>query len=112
MSRRDPLVYVRHMLDHAREACEMSLERSRPELDSDRLLRYSLLHLMAVIGEAAARIPDEFRSQHSIVPWRGTINLRNHLVHGYDQIDYDALWEIVQNDLPPLIEQLKAIVDE
>jgi uncharacterized protein with HEPN domain len=34
------------------------------------------------------------------------------LVHGYDQIDYDALWEIVQNDLPPLIEQLKAIVDE
>lgn len=112
MSRRDPLVYVRHMLDHAREAREMSSGRSRPELDSDRSLRYSLLHLMAVIGEAAVRIPDEFRSQHAVVPWRGTINLRNRLVHGYDQIDYDVLWDIVQNDLPPLIEQLKAIVDE
>ncbi len=112
MSRRDPLVYVRHMLDHAREAREMSSGRSRSDLDSDRSLRYSLLHLMAVIGEAAARVPHEFRSQHPAVPWRGTINLRNRLIHGYDQVDYDALWEILHNDLPPLMKQLKAIVDE
>jgi uncharacterized protein with HEPN domain len=38
--------------------------------------------------------------------------LRNRLVHGYDAVDADILWDIVQQDLPPLIEQLEAIVRE
>ena len=38
--------------------------------------------------------------------------MRNRLVHGYDDVNLDILWKIIQNDLPPLIEQLKAIVSE
>lgn len=53
MTRHDPLVQVRHMLDHAREAADMVRGRSRADLDLDRQLNLALVRLMEVVGEAA-----------------------------------------------------------
>jgi uncharacterized protein with HEPN domain len=68
MSRHDPLVRVHHMLDHAREAVEMVRNRSRTDLDTDRMLNLALVRLMEVVGEAAAWVPEEFQSRHPQVP--------------------------------------------
>ena len=112
MSRRDPLVYVHQMLDHAREAWELTRHRSRDDLDADRVLSLALVRLMEVVGEASRRVPGDFRSRFPELPWAGMIDLRNRLIHAYDEIDFDIVWSIVQNDLPPLITQLEAIISE
>ena len=112
MTLHDPIVPVRHMLDHAREAVEMVRGRSRADLDTDRQLNLALVRLVEVIGEAANRVPEDFRSRHSQVPWRQTVGMRNRMVHGYDVIDFDILWSVLQKDLPPLIEALEKIVNE
>jgi len=112
MTLHDPIVPVRHMLDHAREAVEMVRGRSRGDLDTDRQLNLALVRLVEVIGEAANRVPDDFRSRHPQVPWRQTVGMRNRMVHGYDVIDFDILWSVLQKDLPPLIEALEKIVNE
>jgi len=54
----------------------------------------------------------EGREQWQAIPWRGIIGLRNRLIHGYDAVDLDILWTIVQDDLPPLIDELRRILDE
>jgi len=112
MSHRDTIVYVHHMLDHAKEAVEMTRGRTRMDLDEDRMLNLSVVRLVEIIGESCNRIPQEFRDTHTDIPWREISGARNRLVHAYDNIDFDILWGIVQNDLPELIEQLKAIVGE
>lgn len=112
MSRHDPKVRVRHMLDHAREAVEMARGRARDDLDTDRLLNLALVRLVEVIGEAAVRVPEEFRAVHPNVPWRQTAGTRNRLIHDYDTVDFDILWTVVHDDLPPLIKQLEAIIAE
>ena len=112
MSRRDPLVYVLHMRDYAREAREMARRRSRGDLDSDRMFNLAMVRLLEVIGEAARRVPEEFRSRYTEVPWRRTTDFRNRLIHGYDVIDFDTVWDIVKNELSPLIEQLEEIISE
>ena len=112
MARGDPLIRVQHMFERAREAVEMTRGLSRSEMDTDRMLNLALVRLMEVIGEAASRVPEDFRSQHSQVPWRDITDLRNRLVHGYDSVDFDRLWTIIRDDLPPLIEQLEVIVRE
>ncbi len=112
MTRHDPIVSVRQMLDHAREAVEMVRGRSRADLDTDRQLNLSLVRLVEVIGEAAARVPEEFRLLHPHAPWRETVGIRNRLVHGYDVIDFDILWAVIQQDLPRLIETLEAILSK
>ena len=111
MSRRNPLTYVRHMHDHAIEALEMAQAHSRVELETNRMFNLALIRLMEVLGEAANRVPDDFRRQYPQVPWRETSDLRNRLIHGYNRIDFDRLWQIVNQNLPPLIEQLEAILN-
>jgi len=112
MSRHDPAISVRQMLDHAREAAAMARGRSRADLDTDRKLNLSLTRLVEIIGEAAARVPEDFRSRHPEVPWRATVGLRNRLIHAYDVVDFDILWDVVQQDIPSLIVQLENILKQ
>ena len=100
------------MLDRAREAVDMTGGRSRSDMDTNRMLNLALVRLMEVIGEAAGRVPENFRSRHPQVPWRDITDLRNRLIHGYDSVDFDRLWTIIQDDLPHLIEQLEIIVEQ
>jgi len=111
MSQADPLVAVRHMLDHAREAAALAESRSRAELDSDRLLQLALTRLVEIVGEAARRVPAAVRAQAPEVPWALVVGARNRLIHGYDFVDMDILWEIVGSDLPALVPRLERLLD-
>jgi uncharacterized protein with HEPN domain len=82
------------------------------DLDTDRMLNLALVRLMEVVGEAATRVPEEFRSRYPEVPWRDVADLRNRLIHGYDAVNFDILWTIVRTDFPPLIEKLEAIFEK
>jgi uncharacterized protein with HEPN domain len=99
-----------HMLAHAREAVSLVHGKTRADLDNDRLLNLALVRLLENIGEAANRIPKEAQDCQPEIPWTAIVGLRNRLIHGYDAVDFDILWQIVQKDLPPLIKQLESIV--
>ena len=103
-------VRFRHMLDHAREAVAMAKGKTRADLDTDRKLNLSLVRLLEIVGEAAGRIPDEERARYPDIPWPEIVSLRNRLIHGYDSVDFDILWQIITNDLPFLIMQLDKII--
>ncbi len=112
MTLHNPIVWVLHMRDHAREAVDMVRGRSRADLDTDRQLNLALVRLVEVIGEAANRVSEDFRSRYPQVPWREAVGMRNRIIHGYDVIDFDILWSVLQKDLPPLIEKLEKIVNK
>lgn len=110
MSRRDPLVRLKHMLDYAREAVEMAKGQMAKDLDKDRKLVLSLTHLVELIGEAASQVPQEVRAKYPNVPWPKIVSMRNRLIHGYDVVDYDILWDTIIEDLPLLITELERII--
>lgn len=111
MTRHDDSVSFRQMLDHAREAATLAANRKREDLDSDRVLCLALIRLVEIVGEAAGRISKTGRERHADVPWESIIGLRNRLIHGYDAINHDMLWQILSTDLPVLVETLDAIVN-
>ncbi|MGH9395637.1 MAG: HepT-like ribonuclease domain-containing protein, partial [Terriglobia bacterium] len=104
-SRHNGNIYLRHMLLHAREAVEMARGRKRTDLDHDRQFNLALTRLLEIIGEAANRVPEEERIPE--IPWPQIVSLRNRLIHGYDEVDFDILWQIITYDLPQLIEVLE-----
>ena len=69
MSRRDPYVRLRHMLDYAREASAMAHGRTPVDLSENRQLSLALTHLVEFIGEAATQVPGEFQAQHPEILW-------------------------------------------
>ena len=106
----DDEIRLRHILDAAFEAVSFTKGHRREDLDTDRKLNLSLVRLLEIIGEAARDITWEFRQEHSELPWKSMVGMRDRLIHGYFDINLDVVWETVTNDLPPLIDKLKKIV--
>jgi len=98
------------MLDHAQEAIALVQSKTRSDLDSDRLLNLAFVRLLEIVGEAASRVPKAECSLHPEIPWPQIVSLRNRLIHGYDAVDNDILWQIVTHDLAPLVAALEAIL--
>lgn len=78
--------------------------------DEVRKTRYAVFHQLLVIGEATKRLSDAFRSSHSQIPWRGMAGLRDRLIHGYDQVDADRVWQIATSEVPVLRAQLEPML--
>jgi len=110
MSKHDPEVSLRQILAYAKEAVEISRGKTRQDLDNERLLNLALTRLLELLGEAANRVPEEVRSKYPDLPWLQMIAARNRLIHGYDCVDFDILWAIIQNDLPVLMIRLEEIL--
>jgi uncharacterized protein with HEPN domain len=110
MSDRDDMTRLRHMLDNARDAVSLALNKSRSDLESEHMLDLSLKHTVMLVGEAANHVSDDTQKQHPEIAWTQIIGMRNRIIHGYDFIDYDILWSTVKDDLPVLIAQLEKFV--
>jgi uncharacterized protein with HEPN domain len=110
MSERDVAVPLRHMRDAARRAVEIARSSTRAELDATRVETLALTRLIEVIGEASRRVPEEFRRAHPEIPWRLIAGTRDRLIHGYDEVDLDILWNIVAEQLPDLVARLDAVL--
>ena len=71
----------------------------------------STLYDIALIGEAATSVPQEIRDANPHIPWGDIIGARNRIIHGYDRINEDAVWEIIQTGVPDLLPKLRELVD-
>jgi uncharacterized protein with HEPN domain len=98
------------MLDHAREAVELAKGKTRADLANTRLLQLGLVRLVEIVGEAAASIARDQRAKYPVIPWQDVMGMRNKLIHEYDRVDLDILWDTVTVELPDLIETLQTIL--
>ncbi len=106
----DDRTRVRHMIDSATEAIEFAKDRSRTDLDTDRMLCLAILKSIENVGEGAYRTSRNFRDANREVDWRTLIELRHSLVHDYFDVDAEAVWNAVTTELPSLIGLLEKIV--
>ena len=108
---RDESERLRDILE-AIERIEKYAARGRAAFDEDELIQTWVVHHIEVIGEACRALPDEFQARYAGVPWSDIIGMRNILVHHYFGIDPDAVWAVVEHDLPELKLNVQAILRE
>jgi len=107
---KDDLIRLRPMLDAANEAIGLAAGKSRVEIETERMLNLSLVRLIEIVGEAADHVSPEFCLSHSSIPWKEITGMRHRFIHGYDNIDYDLLYQTIQEDLPALVALLEGII--
>ena len=83
------------------------------ELVSDWRSVLAFERVLEVLGEAAKRLPPELRERYPApVPWKLVAGMRDRVSHGYDAVDYQTLWDAVQQDLPPLLATVETMLRE
>ena len=110
MSEHDDRLPMHQMLEYARAAVEMIRGRTRSELETNKMFQFALVHAVQVIGEAATRVSRAGQTAHPEIPWSDAIATRHRMVHGYDRIDYDVVWDTIAEDFPPLIAALERVL--
>jgi uncharacterized protein with HEPN domain len=96
------------MLDAAREAISFAKNRTRKDLDNDRMLSLSIVKSIEIIGEAASKVTDETKNECSEIPWANIIAMRNRLIHAC--FDIDRVWDTIVDDIPSLIDTLEKLI--
>lgn len=112
---REP-VRDRERLEHILEAIERILTytegKTKEALVADKILFYGLVKNIEIVGEAAYKLTKAFRKEHSDTPWDVITKTRHVLIHDYFQIDEDAVFYVIHDDLPPLREQVARYLAE
>ena len=78
-------------------------------LEKSDLIQSAVLQKLTIVGEAAARISDDLKTQSPDIPWRHIIGLRNIAVHAYFSIDWQIVWAAAEDDVPELVTKLSTI---
>ena len=86
--------------------------RGKDTFFEDEMVQVWVIHHLEIIGEAARGISPDFRKSNEKIPWSEIIGMRNILIHHYFGIDKDAVWRVVEHDLPLLKEQFQQALDE
>lgn len=94
------------------EAIERYAERGKEAYDADELIRAWMLQRIQVIGEAVARLSADMTDRHPEVPWRRIADMRNLLVHSYFNVDPEAVWAVVADEVPVLKEKIHHLLGE
>lgn len=110
MSKNDPDLRLLHLRDYIKKAIKIASSKTRSDLEADEVLCFALIHLVELVGETASKYPRELQNNYPQIPWAKIISMRNRLIHGYDAVDYDILWNAVTKNLPPLLAELEKIL--
>ncbi len=98
------------MVQAIRRIQEFTVNLSFEDYQESILIQSAVERQLEILGEAAGRISEEFRQAHPVIDWRTIVGLRNILIHRYDQIQQDILWNIIATELVNLLAQLEPLL--
>jgi uncharacterized protein with HEPN domain len=110
--KKDNSVYLRHILDATRQIKDYMRSVSHEQFLQNKLLQDGVIRQLEIVGEASRNLSDKLRQRHTEVPWSQIIGLRNRIAHAYFSVELRIVWDIIQNDLPLLSQQVELILEE
>jgi uncharacterized protein with HEPN domain len=107
--KKDPRVYMAQILERIDRILTFT-EDGREAFFESQLLQDAAIRNLEVIGEAAKRVPDDYRNSYPMIPWRGLASPRDVLIHQYEGVSLDQVWRIIRDELPPLRQAISSIL--
>lgn len=109
MSERAVSLLIGDMISALINILEFTGKMSFAEYKSDLKTKHAVERSFEIIGEAAARVTAEYKTEHPEIEWRIIKDFRNFIIHEYFGIDDQIIWQTIQMRLPGLLNQLRSL---
>jgi len=80
------------------------------EFQHDERTQLAILYEITILGEVVKRLSAEFRNQHSNIEWRKIAGMRDRLVHDYDEVKLDLVWQVLKTSIPELLAYITQLL--
>ena len=104
-------IILKKMIKHTNKILTHTADMSYEEFSEDEILVDACVFNLAQIGELSNNVDKAFETEHTEIPWRILYGLRNRIFHDYEGINLLLIWEIITDDLPVLLENIKSVYD-
>ncbi len=103
---------LEHILECINNINEFAEGKTFEQIEGDKMCYFAIVYQLVIIGEAANMLTKDFREARPQTPWREIVNMRNFIVHGYNVVDKNEVWSVIQDDLQPLKQQIENYIEE
>jgi uncharacterized protein with HEPN domain len=107
--KKDTKECLQDIIDTADEAIA-SCPSTHAEFERSRIHQRALTWLVQSVGEGCIKVPKELQAANPEIPWRAIVGTRHRIVHNYMEVDAEVIWTVVTEHLPPMVQQIKAIL--
>ena len=102
--------YLLDMLQAAQKVQRYIQGKTFDNFHKDNLLQDAVERNVEIIGEAARKVSEVFKRNHPEIPWRKIIAQRNVLIHEYEAVENEEIWEVATVHIPQLIRTLSPLI--
>jgi uncharacterized protein with HEPN domain len=108
---KEPVEYLKHI----RDECFYPLSVTGDDLSKDEFvqnetLKRAVVRSLEIIGEAAKKIPGDFKVKWSSIRWKNMTGMRDRLIHDYMGVNYSIVWDVIKNKIPELYTQITEVI--
>jgi len=104
--------FLRHILDEIEFLANQCRGLQFQELMEDEVLKRASVRSLEVIGEATKNLSEEFKEKYPVVEWKKIAGLRDKLIHHYFGINWDIVWDVIENKLPDLEKEIRILIEK
>lgn len=110
--KRKASLYIKDIIDAIEKIEDFVKDMSFEKMVDDDKTASAVVRKLEIIGEASRQLPTEIKEKFREIPWSSMIKTRDKITHFYHGVDYEIVWEIIKNDLPPLKPLLVRIYNQ
>ena len=112
MSKRLDIDYLHDMLEAISRISKYCEKFSYEDFLQDTMAQDAVVRNLEIIGEAVKNLHETFKQEHADVPWKSIAGIRDRLIHDYFGVNWDIVWNVVENDIPDLLNKVKSILEK
>jgi uncharacterized protein with HEPN domain len=106
------LDYVEDIVDAMEKAEILLRDVTYDQFEADFRINFAVVRALEIVGEATKRLPLTLRDSYPNIPWKQMAGMRDRIIHGYDTVDLEIVWDVVRQDIPKIKPQIQQILKD